>query len=152
MPAFGTVAIFGAEPVAAHRFRQPADTGETVIVDQHDGNLDSLLYRRDDFRVHHQVRTVADHHVNFAFRRSHFDADAARDLVTHRREAIFEVIALWVAGAPQFMQVARQAARRAHDHILRARKGIDHADHFALTDEGTVFKIVDALYFGIPLR
>src|SRR5690606_20906567 len=135
MPAFGTVAIFGAEPVAAHRFRQPADAGETVTVDQHDGNLDSLLYRRDDFRVHNQARPAADHHLIFAYRRSKFDAASARDLVTHRREAISEVVDLWVAGAPELVQVARQAARRAHDHSLRARKGIDHADHFALTDE-----------------
>lgn len=100
--------------------------------------------------IHHQVRRIADHHVHFTGRVGHFRAQAARNFVPHTGIAIFHVVALGVTRAPQFVQIARQAARCTQHHVLRAAEGVDCTDHLALAQQGTMLQVVNARHFGVP--
>jgi len=121
-----------------------------VVVQQHDLDGDPLLRGGDDLGRHHQVGAVADHHPHVTLRRGQLDPDPARNLVAHAGVAVLQVVAFGIAGAPQLVQVAGQAARRAEHHILRAGKRVEHADHLALAEQRAVLQGVDALYLGVP--
>ena len=137
------VAVGGAEPLRAQRLRQRADRGEAVVLHQHDDDLDALLHGGDQFGGHHQVRAVADHDEHVAVGGGHPDADAAGDLVSHAGVAVFDVIALAVAGAPQLVQVAGHRARRAHHHVARIGQRVGQPDHLVLVQRAAV--VLDAV-------
>jgi len=44
---------------------QDADAGKTVVIEQHNVDLDALLQRLTIPGANHQVRAVSDQHVNF---------------------------------------------------------------------------------------
>src|SRR5262249_32403295 len=139
------------EAATAAGAAESADAGETVIVEHHDVQLVAFLDRRDDLLRHHEVGAVADHDVDFALRIGHFDAEAAGDFIAHGGIAVFEVVALGIARAPQLVQVARQAAGRAHNYVARLRDLIHHADHLSLADRRAVPQVVDAVHLLLPL-
>ena len=151
-PDVVAVAVRGAESLRSQRLRQRADRGEAVVLHQHQDDLDALLHRGDQFGGHHQVGAVADHDEHVAVRAGHPDADAAGDLVSHARVAVFDVIALAVAGAPQLVQVAGHRAGRAHDHVARIGQRVGQPDDLALVQGAAV--VLDAVGRGdgvIPL-
>ena len=120
----GAVAVAGAEALRAERLRQRADRREAMVLHQHDDQLDALLHGGDELLGHHQVGAVADHDEHVAVLAAssdrQLDAEPAGDLVAHAREAVLDVVALAVAGAPQLVQVAGHRSRRA-DHDVRGR-------------------------------
>ena len=61
------------------------------------------------------IRPVADHDDNLVLRLGKLDAEAAGNLIAHAGETVFHVIGARRALPPDFVQFARQAARRA-DH------------------------------------
>src|SRR3712207_1585464 len=119
--AYGTslaVAVVGAEAIRADGARERPDGGEARVVDQHYGELAVLLNGGDDFGVHHQVGSVATHHVDFALGGRQLHAEAAGDLIPHARVAILDVVALGVTGPPELVQVPRHGPRRADYDVL----------------------------------
>src|SRR5258708_40346218 len=93
---------------------------------------------------------MANEHIEMAVGVGHGHGHSPRDLIAHARVTVFQVIAAWIARAPQFMQVSWQTTRRAHHHILRAAEGIDHTDHLTLAQHRMMPDIVDTLYFVVP--
>jgi hypothetical protein len=77
--------------------------------------------------------------------------NAARDLVPHRREAVFDVIALGIARAPELVQVAGHRARRAHDDVARTSGVVHRADDLALRRERRVSERVKTVDLLRPL-
>ena len=59
------VAVLRAESLRAERPRERADAGVALAVAQHDDQLEALLHRGDDLLRHHEVGTVAHHHIHF---------------------------------------------------------------------------------------
>ena len=96
-----------------------------VVVEEHDRELDALLHGGDQLLRHHQIRAVADDHVDLALRRGHAHAQPAGNLVAHARVAVFEVVALRIARAPQLVQVAGQAAGGADDDVARPERRVE---------------------------
>src|SRR6266849_5569664 len=94
---------------------QALDAAEAAIIEQHDDELAAELDRGRDFRIHHQIGAVADQHDDLALGRSQLDAEPAGDLVAHAGIAVFDVIGARLADAPQFVQLAGQAAGGADD-------------------------------------
>ncbi len=66
------IAILSAHAFVATTAAEAADAGESVIVEQDDIEFAAFLHRGDDFLRHHQVRPVADQHVDFAVRDAPF--------------------------------------------------------------------------------
>ena len=54
---------------------------------------------------------VADQRVDVAVGRRHLDAERGRDFVSHAGVAVFQVVLLRVARAPEFVQIARAGCR-----------------------------------------
>ena len=94
--------------------------------------LNALLQSGDEFLRHHQVGAVAHHHVDLALGGRHLGADAAGDLVAHAGVAVLEVESAGLFRAPEFVQVAGQAARGADHHVFRLRELVYNADDVTL--------------------
>ena len=152
-PTRGRVAepVAGAEPLRSHRLGQRPDRPEAVVLDEHDDELDPLLDRGHELLAHHQVGAVADHHEHVAVGGSEAHAEAAGDLVAHRRVAVLDVVALRVARPPQLVEVARHRARRADDDVARTARGVDRADHLGLGRQRAVAQRVRALDGRVPV-
>src|SRR5829696_3037543 len=129
---FFAVAVVGAEAVRADGAREGSDGGEPGVVDQHDGELTTLLDGGDDLGVHHQVGTIATHHVDLAFGGRHLHAEAAGDLVPHARVAVLDVVALRVARPPELVQVPGHGTCRADDDVLGIGERVDRPYDLAL--------------------
>src|SRR5215217_462796 len=119
------VAILGAEAFGADRARESPDRRETRDVHQDHRELVALLDRGNYLRAHHEVGAVADHDVDLALGGCHLYAEAACDLVAHRRVAVLDVVALRVARPPELVQVPRHRACGAHHHVLGLGEGVD---------------------------
>ena len=61
------------------------------------------------------------------------------------------MVALRIPGAPEFVKVAWKAASGTNDYVFRLRETVDYADHLSLAHRRTVPKVVNPLYFLIPL-
>ena len=109
-----------------------------MVLHQHEDDLDTFLHRGHQLGRHHQVRAVADHDEDVAVRAGHPHADTACDLVTHARVAVFDVITLAVAGAPQLVQVAGHRAGRAHDDVTWFGQRVRQPDDLALVQRAAV--------------
>ena len=75
----------------------------------------------DDLLRHHQVRPVADEHVDFAVGSGHLDPETGRNLVPHAGVAVLEMELLRIASPPQLVQIARQAAGSIQDDVPRRK-------------------------------
>ena len=64
--AIRPISIARSEPSHTLVAGKPADRGETFVVHQHHRELGPLLDGRHDLLRHHQIRTVADHHIDLA--------------------------------------------------------------------------------------
>ena len=115
-------AVVGAEALRADRCDRPPMLAKPWLSSSTMVSLIALLDRGDDLRRHHQVRAVADHHVDLARRIGHLDAEAPGDLVAHARVAVLEVVAVGLARAPELVQVAGQAAGGADHDVLAAAR------------------------------
>src|ERR687893_592450 len=145
------VAVLGPEPLGADGAGEGAYRREAGVVHEDDGELVALLDGGDDLGVHHQVRAVADHHVDLALGGGHLDAEAARDLVSHRRVAVLDVVALGIACAPQLVKVAGHRSRRAHDHVLGIGERVHSPNGRALGGQRPVLQRVEPLDLPVPL-
>jgi hypothetical protein len=94
---------------------------------------------------------VADHHEHVAVRGREPDAQAAGDLVAHRRVAVLDVVALRVARPPQLVEVARHRARGADDDVPRGARGVDRADDLGLGRQRGVAQGVGPLDGRVPV-
>ena len=54
-----------------------------MVIKEHDVELDILLEAGDDFLGHHEIRAIADQHINLAAGIRHFDAQPTGDFITH---------------------------------------------------------------------
>src|SRR3989442_13794500 len=136
------MAIPGSETGGALRPRRGADGGDAVVVDEDHRDLQVLLYRRDQLLGHHQVRAVTDHDVDLTLGSGQLHAQAAGDLVAHRRVAVLDVVALGVSGAPELVEVAGHRSRRANDHVWGPGQLSDWADDLGLRRQGTVSEVI----------
>src|SRR4029453_14282729 len=105
---------------------------ETAVLHQHDDDLDPFLYGGGKLLGHHQVGPVADEDEDLAVGRSELHPEATSDLVAHARVAVLHVVALWVPGAPQLVQIAGHRACRAHDDAPGTGDVVHTTDHLAL--------------------
>ena len=64
-----------------------------VVLDEDDGELDTLLKGRHEFPGEHQVGAVSDQHEDLAFRCGELHSEPAGDLVAHAGVAVLEVVA-----------------------------------------------------------
>src|SRR5215210_3089904 len=119
------VPVLGTEALGADGAGEGAYGREARVVHEDDGELVALLDGGDDLGAHHQVRAVADHHVDLALWGRHLDAESARDLVPHARVAVLDVVALGIPRPPELMQIPRHRPRRADDHTLRLGEKVD---------------------------
>src|SRR5229473_3451020 len=145
------VLILRSESSAAARATQSSNTGETMIVKDHDVELHALLQRSDDLLGHHEVGAVSHKNVNFAARVGHLDSEAARDLVAHAGIAVLHVVILGIASTPEFMQIAGETARGTDDYVAWAERGVQQPDHLSLTERRTITARVDSVDFRHPL-
>jgi len=122
-----------------------------VIVKEDDVEFDAFLQRGDDFLGHHQIGAVADHHVDFSLGVGHFCAEAAGNFVAHAGIAVFHVVAAGLAGAPEFVQIARKAAGGAKEDVGGFGEGVEGADDFALREGRSFTRRVDAIDFFFPV-
>ena len=129
-----------AEARRAERARQRADRRVAVVVDEHDRDLDPFRDRRHEVAGQHEVRAVADHHVDLALGCGELDADPAGDLVAHARVAVLDVVALAerIARPPELVQVAGRGAGGAHDDAGLAGRVVDRPDHTGLVRQRAV--------------
>src|SRR5580658_1787873 len=97
------IPVVGAQAFVTAPATQAADAGKTVIIQQNNVELVAFLNRRDDFLRHHQIRSVADHHVHFALWIRHLDSESACNFISHTGIPIFHVIAAWFFRSPQFV-------------------------------------------------
>ena len=52
-----------------------------MIIDQNDVHFNAFLHRRNNFLRHHQIRTIAHHHVHLALGRRHLCPQTARNFM-----------------------------------------------------------------------
>ena len=122
-----------------------------MVLHQHHDDLDALLHRGDQFGRHHQVRAVTDHDEHVAVGGGHFDADAAGDLVSHAGVAVFDVVTLAFAGAPQLVQVAGHRTGGAHHDVTRVGQRVRQPDDLALVQRAAVVvNPVGGRYSAVP--
>ena len=114
-----------------------------MVLHQYQDDFDAFLHRGHQLGRHHQVGAVADHDEDIAVGAGHPHTDAACDLVSHAGIAVFDVIALAVAGAPQLVQVAGHGAGRAHDNVTRIGQRVRQSDYLALVQGAAV--VLDAV-------
>ena len=86
--------------------------------------------------MQHHKGAITDQRIDLALRLGQLRAQRRIDLVTHAGVAIFDVIGVVIPGAPDTLQVARQAARGCHDDRLFRQLLIEGAEHAALRQQG----------------
>src|SRR6266852_4041114 len=144
------VSILGTKPTAATSPTQAADTGEPVIVEQHNVEFHFFLERRDDLLRHHEIRAISDQDIDFTARVCHFHAHSAGDLVAHAGISVLKVVALGIARAPQLVKISREAARGTHNHIFRSQSRVEQSNNLALAERRTDAAGVNSVNFRIP--
>ena len=118
---------------AAGGHLQPVDAAIATVVEQHDGQLQPQHDRRGDLGIQHQVGAVAHHDDDLLVGPRHLDAQPAGDLVAHAGIAIFGMVGAGVAGLPELVQLARQAAGGMQQRSTLAAHGALHrADHLGI--------------------
>src|SRR5215213_5013262 len=145
------VAVVGAEAVRPDGARERPDGGKPGVVDQDYGELVAFLDGSDDLGVHHQVRTVAAHYVDFALGVRHLHAKPAGDLIPHARVAVLDVVALRVARPPELVQIPRHGTRGADDNVLGIGERVDSPYDLALGRQRLVAQGVQPTDFPVPL-
>ena len=84
-----------------------------LIVEHDDIELDAHHDGGGDLGIHHEIAAVAHQHDDPPVGEGELHPEPAGDLIAHAGIAVFQVIALGRAGAPELVQLARQAAGRA---------------------------------------
>ncbi len=122
-----------------------------MVLHQHPDDLDALLHGGRQFGGHHQIRAVADHDEHVAIGGGQAHPDPAGDLVSHAREAVFDVVALAVTGAPQLVQVTGHRSGGAHHHVARVGQRVDQPDDLVLVQRRVVADPDRGVDGGVPL-
>ena len=120
-----------------------------TVKHDHD-ELEPLLDRGRDLAGHHQVRPITDHYEDLVARGRHLHPEAAGNLVAHRRVAILEVIGTRSPGAPQFVEITRQAARGADDRPLRLGGLADEPNGLWLRHQVRAGEVEHPVDLGVP--
>jgi hypothetical protein len=113
------------EGPVAHGLLQAVDAAEPAIVEDDDIELDAHHDGGRDLGIHHEIAAIAHQHDNPPLGKSELHPQPAGDLIAHAGIAVFQVIALGRAGAPELVQLARQAAGRRHHDVGIARLAVD---------------------------
>ena len=150
MLILGSKRVARAEALLAQRAAERADALVARVVQEHNREFVALLNRRDDLVGEHEVGAVTHHDVDLALWLGHLHAQCARNFVAHGGVAVLEVILARVTGAPELVQVARQAARGADHHRLGVAVFVDGADDLALAGQGRGAQGEDAVDLGLP--
>ena len=108
---------------------EPVDAAIAAVIEHNHDQLEAEPDGGFQLGVQHQVAAVAhgDEHVPPGLRLFH--AKAASDLVAHAGEPVLDMVAAGLAGAPQLVQLPRQAAGGADHDAARAGRAIDSAHH-----------------------
>src|SRR5438270_11962526 len=88
------IPVLSSEAAASNRTAETANTGETVVVEQDNVDLDVLLQGRHDLLRHHEVGTITNQNVDFAAGIRHLDTEPSGNFIAHAGIAILQVIAL----------------------------------------------------------
>ncbi len=104
----------------------------STVVDQNDGDLQTLLERRHQLRVQHEIASVAQKRIDLALGPRQLDAEGTGDFVTHARVAVLRVVVVRTMGAPELVEITGQAAGSVHDRRRFVRVLVENANHFGL--------------------
>src|SRR5439155_24127712 len=101
---------------------------ETVVLRNHDSDLQSLLERGDKLRRIHQVAAIAYQDENSSVRSRQLDAQSGWYLVAHARVAELEVRPFAIACVPQLVEILDRAAGGRDDSVTVAGVLVELAD------------------------
>ena len=138
--AWGTSArrlLKGRSPTACcRRLMQPKPRLSRTTI----SSLSAHHHGGGDLGIHHEIAAVAHQHDDPPVGKGELHPEPAGDLIAHAGIAVFQVIALGRAGAPELVQLARQAARRGHHDVALAGLAVDGAQHLGIGGQGIAFR------------